>query len=118
MIYTIHKILVSLKVSRITLMIVFSSSLRSIIDFIIEYNNNLNKIRPYFKDINNLKKSDTWKIQLTIAINFISSEDNDKERVMQSKSKNIQFMICTNADKVIENLNHFLTDIKLDWKHQ
>ena len=33
---------------------------------------NLNKIRPYFKDIlNNLKKSDTWKIQLTIAINFI-----------------------------------------------
>ena len=29
----------------------------------------LNKIRPYLKDIkNNLKKSYTWKIQLTIAI--------------------------------------------------
>ena len=28
----------------------------------------LNKISPYLKDIiNNLKKSDTWKIQLTIA---------------------------------------------------
>ena len=31
-----------------------------------------NKIRPYLKDIiNNLKKSDTWKIQLTIANKFI-----------------------------------------------
>ena len=39
----------------------------------------LNKIRPYLKDIiNNLKKSDTWKIQLTIANNFISSIDNDE----------------------------------------
>ena len=33
----------------------------------------LNKIRPYLKDIiNNLKKFDSWKIQLTITINFIS----------------------------------------------
>ena len=32
----------------------------------------LNKIGPYLKDImNNLKKSDTWKIQLTIANNFL-----------------------------------------------
>ena len=36
----------------------------------------LNKIRPYLKDINNLKKSDMWKIQLSIANNFISSIDN------------------------------------------
>ena len=46
----------------------------------------VNKIRPYFKDItNNLKKSDTWKIQLTITANFISSKDNDddeEERVL------------------------------------
>ena len=33
----------------------------------------LNKIRTYLKDImNSLKKSDTWKIQLTISINFTS----------------------------------------------
>ena len=39
-----------------------------------------NKIRPYLKDtINNLKKSDAWKILLTIAINFISFKDNDEE---------------------------------------
>ena len=32
--------------------------------------------------MNNLKKSDTWKIQLTVAINFISSKDNDEERAV------------------------------------
>ena len=49
----------------------------------IEYENNgdrnkalsveeyLNKIRPYIK--NNLKNSGTWKVQLTIMINLISS---------------------------------------------
>ena len=36
--------------------------------------------------MNNLKKSDAWKIQLAIAINFISSIDNDEERVMHSIS--------------------------------
>ena len=38
-----------------------------------------NKTRLYLKDSrNNLKKSDTSKIQLTIANNFISSFDNDE----------------------------------------
>ena len=41
-------------------------------------------MRPYLKDIiNDLKQSDTWKIQLTITISFISSvDDNDEKRVM------------------------------------
>ena len=30
----------------------------------------LNKIKPFIKDIINIKKPDTWKIQLTIATNF------------------------------------------------
>ena len=65
----------------------------------------LNKIRPYLKHIiNNLKKSDTWKIQLTIANNFISSRDNDKEHVMHSKSDNIEIMINDEVDKVIKEL--------------
>ena len=44
----------------------------------------LDKVRQYLKDIiNGLKKSDTWKIQLAITINFISSKaDNDEEHVM------------------------------------
>ena len=47
---------------------------------IVEY---LKKIRPYLKDIiSNLEKSDKWKIQLTLEINFISSKENDEERAM------------------------------------
>ena len=39
----------------------------------ISVEKHLKKIGPYLKDIiNNLKKSDTWKIQLTIVNNFIS----------------------------------------------
>ena len=39
----------------------------------------LNKIRPYLKDIiNNLKEFCTWKIQLIITINFISSKDDNE----------------------------------------
>ena len=57
------------------------------------------------KDItNNLKKSDAWKIQLTIAINFISSINNDEERVMHSKSDNIEIMMNDEADKVVKKL--------------
>ena len=39
----------------------------------------IDKIKPYLKDIiNNLKKSNMWKIPLIIASNFIFSTDNDK----------------------------------------
>ena len=46
----------------------------------------LSKVRPYLDIINNFEKSDMWKIQLTIANNFIYSKDNDKEHVMHSKT--------------------------------
>ena len=52
-----------------------------------------------------LKRSDTWKIQLTIATDFISSKyANDEERAMHSKSDNIEIMINGEADEVIEEL--------------
>ena len=42
----------------------------------------LHEIKPYLKCIiYELKISDTWKIQLTIAINFTFSEDNGEKRV-------------------------------------
>ena len=53
----------------------------------------LNKINTYLNDINNLKKSDTWNIQLTIANNFISFMDNDEEHVIHSKRDKIEIMI-------------------------
>ena len=63
----------------------------------------LNKITPCLKDsINNIKKTDTWKVQLTIASNFISSMDNDKERVMNLKSDNIEMMMNDKTDEIIE----------------
>ena len=65
---------------------------------VIEINSyQYNKIRPYLKDIiNYLKNSDTWKIQLTIANNFVSFIDNDKEHEMHSKTDNIEMIINPN----------------------
>ena len=61
----------------------------------------LNKIRLYLKDIiTNLKKFNTWKIQLTIADNSIFSIDNDEEHVMLLQNDNIGIMI-NEADKAI-----------------
>ena len=60
------------------------------------------KNKPHLKDIrNNLKESDTWKIQLKIAINFISSKDTHEERVMHSKRDNIEIMINDKVDEII-----------------
>ena len=45
-----------------------------------------------------------WKIQLIIKINFISSKDVDEERLMRSKSGNIEFMLYDNANEVVAEL--------------
>ena len=54
--------------------------------------------------MNDLRKSDTWKIQLTTAINLISFKDNDEERKMHSKSNDINITINDKADEIIEEL--------------
>ena len=55
-----------------------------------------------------LQISDTWKIQLTIAINFISSKDVDEQCVIHSKSENIEVMPYDDAYEVlIKFLSHF-----------
>ena len=71
----------------------------------------LNKIRPllkflrFVKDIMyNLKRSDTWKIELTKTINFMSSIDNNEKLVMHSRSDNIEIMIHDGANNIIKNL--------------
>ena len=61
----------------------------------------LNKIRRYLNYIiNNLKKCDTWEIQSIIANNFISSIDTDEERVVHSKSVNIEFIMNGESEKL------------------
>ena len=73
----------------------------------------LDETMPYLKDIiNNLKTSDTWKIQWILAINFIFSTDTDEEHVMHSKS-NIEIVIYDKTDAVEELFESFLQDTKL-----
>ena len=80
----------------------------------------INKSRPYLKDIiNNLKKFDAWKIQLTIRNIFISSIDNDEERVMHSKSDNTETIISNKADEAIKELfDSIKIDIKIIWNQR
>ena len=54
--------------------------------------------------MNNLKKSNTWKTQLTIVNNIMSSKD------MHSKSHNMEILIGKETDEVIKELfESFLT---------
>ena len=82
----------------------------------------LNMINPYLSDIINNHKtrdlvryhsggktwleetSSEWKIQLTMAINFISSKDSDETRTIHTKSNNVEIMIGSETDEIIENL--------------
>ena len=52
----------------------------------------------------NIANSDTWKIQLTIAMNIISSKDTEEERVMHWNSDNIKFTPYSGANDVIDKL--------------
>ena len=54
--------------------------------------------------MNNPNNSDTWKVQLIIANNFVSSIDNNEEHVMHSKCDNIEILINDEADEVIKEL--------------
>ena len=58
--------------------------------------------RSTTRGLSNLKKSDTLKIQLAIANDFISSIDNDKEGVVHSKRDDMEIMINDEADEVIK----------------
>ena len=47
-----------------------------------------------------LQKSGTWKIQLTIAINFISCRDTNGKQVIHLKSDNTEIMTYDNTNEV------------------
>ena len=50
------------------------------------------------------KTQDEWKIQLAMAINFISSKDSDESRTMHTKIDNMGTMISNETDEFIEEL--------------
>ena len=65
----------------------------------------LDIIRSFLKDIiNNHKNQEEWKIQLTMQITFISSLDTGEFRVMHSKSNNVEIMMGTETDDIINEL--------------
>ena len=82
----------------------------------------LNIIKPYLINVINEHKthglvryhsgnkswleetSSEWKIQLTMAINFISSKDSDETQTMHTKSNNIEIMIGSETNEIINDL--------------
>ena len=82
----------------------------------------LNMVKPYLSDIINDHKThglvryhsgnktlveetpSEWKIQLTMAINFISSKDSNETRTMHTKSNNVEIMMGGETDEIIEEL--------------
>ena len=50
-----------------------------------------------------LQNSDTWKIQLKIAINLTSLKDAEEERIMHSRSDNVKFTSYNDASEVVVN---------------
>ena len=65
----------------------------------------LDIIRPYLSDmINNHKAQSDRKIQLTTQINFISSKHSEETRTMHIKCHNIEIMMDSETDKIIEEL--------------
>ena len=52
-----------------------------------------------------IKTKSEWKIQLTMTINFTSSKpDSDETRIMHEKSNNVEIMIGSETNEVIEEL--------------
>ena len=50
------------------------------------------------------KTQSEWKIELTMAINFIFSKDSDETPTMHSKSNNVEIMMGSETDEIIEEL--------------
>ena len=61
------------------------------------------------------KKSDAPKIQLKIAVNFMSSKETDEERVMYSEISNIEIMINDKTNEVIKELFSITSFQVLNW---
>ena len=80
----------------------------------------LDMIKPYLSDIINdhktqgkwrihsgntiteCKTQNEWEIQLTMAINFISSKDSDETLTMHGKSNNVEIMMGNETNEIIE----------------
>ena len=56
-----------------------------------------------------------WKIQLTMAINYISSNGSDETRNVRTESNNTEIMMGSETDEIIDELFESLCkNIKMD----
>ena len=67
-------------------------------------NNKLMKLIILKDFISHLKKSETWKIQLTISNNFISTKDVQEEYIIHSMGNNREIINYDKPDEVIQEL--------------
>ena len=76
----------------------------------------LHKIEWYLRNIIfSLQNSDTWKIQLTIAINFISSKDSEEELVMHSSKIKI-YIKCLSYSEVNDVIKKLFKSFRLKYQ--
>ena len=69
----------------------------------------LNKLKPYMRNIIvDFQNSDTWKIQVTIATNFIYSKEAEEECVMHSRNNNIELTSYNDVNKIDDELSESL----------
>ena len=62
-------------------------------------------IKPYLSNmINDHKTQSKWKIQLSLTINFLSSKDFKETHIMNTNRDNIDIMIGSETDEIIEEL--------------
>ena len=54
------------------------------------------------------KSQGEWKIHLIMASSFISSKDSYETRTMLTKSDNIEIMIISETDELIDKLFEFI----------
>ena len=50
------------------------------------------------------KTSSEWRIQVTMAINFVSSNDSDETRTMHTRSNNVEVMVGSETKEIIMKL--------------
>ena len=62
-------------------------------------------IRPYLDDmIIDYKTQRECKIQITMSISFISSNDSDETHNLRTKSNNIEIMMGDETDEIMDEL--------------
>ena len=64
--------------------------------------NMINNHKATIRNSNDL--SGEWKIQLTMRINFVSSLDAEKNRIVDSKSDNVEIIMGIETDDIIDEL--------------